>query len=91
MQLDELIDKFLGVSQRIAEAIDTDENIDLVHQLDEELSAIFDTILGHETSDETDHLRKIHFLIDQIVASEDRTRRKQFAEQIKNSITTRSE
>lgn len=88
MQLDELINKFLGLSQLIADAIVSDEKIERVRQLDEEMSAVFDAILCHETRDETDRLRKTHFLIDQIVASEDQTRRQQLAEQVKNSITT---
>lgn len=90
MQLDELINKFLGLSQLIADAIVSDEEIERVRQLDKEMSAVFDAIVGHETEDENERLRKTHFLIDQIVGSEDQTRRQQLAEQVKNSITTHS-
>lgn len=88
MRLDELIERFLELSHRIAEAIISDENIEHIRRVDEQLSDVFDAILNYEAKDESDNVMKRHFLIDQIVVSEDLSRRRQLADQLKELSTS---
>lgn len=83
MQLDELINQFFGLSESIAEAIVSDLALEHIRQLDDQLMDIFDTILLHNTTDSQESLKKSHFLLDQIVCSEDLGRRKHLAEHLK--------
>lgn len=87
MHLDELIEQFLGLSERIAEAIISDENLEHVRQLDEQLSDIFDKILTHETPTSREHEKKSHFLIEQIVDSDDLSTRQKLADHLKKHST----
>ena len=83
LRLDELIDLFLGLSESIAEAIISDENMEHVRQLDDQLSDVFNSILELDASNHQESQKKAHFLIDQIVDSEDLNRRRQLAEHLK--------
>lgn len=83
LPLDEFIDQFLGLSDCIAEAIISDENMERVRQLDEQISDVFNSILALETSNQQESQKKAHFLIVQIVDSEDFNTRRQLAEHLK--------
>lgn len=87
LHLDELIDQFLGLSESIAQAINSDENIELVRHMDKQLSEVFDAIVSYEPEDLTENLRRTQFLIDQIVESDDQYRRQRLAEHLKNTIS----
>jgi len=83
LRLDELINQFLALSERIADAIISDERLEHVRQLDQQLSDAFEAILMHETKDNQEFQTKSHFLVDQIVDTEDLSRRQQLAEHLK--------